>query len=152
MLRRISPRQHDFKRFWSAAQKVDQRCLFDQAVVAGGDRLVEHEQIDAVRALSHHVFQQRGIGQPRRRFRLPVHRLEKAEVLLAARDLDIWQRAQDIQFRRAAVLQKLRKQHALSSARRADAQSDRRGRLAFAIAAVQVNQSLHAHTSRFKMR
>ena len=147
MLRRISPRQHDFKRFWSAAQKVDQRCLFDQAVVAGGDRLIEHEQINAVRTLSHHVFQQRGIGQPRRRFRLLVHRPKKAEVLLAARDLDILQRAQDVQFRRAAVLQKLRKQHALSSARRADAQSDRRGRLALAVAEVQMNQSLHAHTS-----
>ena len=152
MLRRISPRQHNFKRFWSAAQKVDQRCLFDQAVVAGGDRLIEHEQINAVRALSHHVFQQRGIGQPRRRFRLPVHRLEEAEVLLAACNLDILQRAQDVQFRRAAVLQKLRKQHELSSARRADAQSDRRGRLALAVAAVQMNKPLHAHTSRFKMR
>ena len=147
MLRRVSPRQHHFERFRPAAQKVDQRCLFDQAVVAGGDRLVEHEQIDAVRALSHHVFQQRGICLLRRRFRLPVHRLEKAEVLRAARDLDILQRAQDVQFRRAAVLQKLRKQHALSSARRADAQSDRRGRLALAVAEVQMNQSLHAHTS-----
>ena len=152
MLRRISPRQHHFERFRPAAQKIKQRRLFDQAVVAGGDRLIEHEQINAVRALSHHVLQQRGIGQPRRRFRLLVHRPEKAEVLRAARDLNIWQRTQDVQFRRAAVLQKLRKQHALSSARRADAQSDRRGRLALAVAKVQMNKPLHAHTSRFKMR
>ena len=151
-LRRFSSRQHDLKIFRFMVQKIKQPRLFNEAVVAGGDRFVKHEQRNAVRTFLQRLFQKRRIDPPRRRPCLFVHRAEKAKIPLAAEDCNVRQRTQDVQFRGTAVLQKLRKQHALSRARCPDAQPNRRRRLALSVAAVQVHKSPHTHTSRSKMR